>query len=63
MNNEEVLFNDTELDLFYKEVRKITDRIYKAIEENKGVRLSAEELQYLSVTIFADEQDEHWRPK
>lgn len=37
------------------EVRKIIDRIHKAINANKGIRLSAHELHLLGLTVFGDD--------
>ena len=37
------------------EVREIIDRIHKAINTNKGIRLSAYEVSLLGLTIFADD--------
>lgn len=37
------------------EVREIIDRIHKAINENKGIRLTAYEVSLLGLTIFAED--------
>lgn len=52
--SDEIRQRDEEIKNLDKEVRKTIDRIYNAIDKNKGIRLSAKELQYLSVTLFAD---------
>ena len=36
------------------EVREIIDRIHKAINENKGIRLNAHEVSLLGLSIFAE---------
>lgn len=37
------------------DVRDIIDRIHKAIDTNKGIRLSAYEASLLGLTIFAED--------
>lgn len=47
--------NDGKEEDFVLEVREIIDRIHRAIENNKGVRLSAREVQLLGLTVFGDD--------
>ncbi|HFG7030904.1 TPA: hypothetical protein ACGIK9_003404 [Acinetobacter baumannii] len=47
--------NDGKEEDFVLEVREIIDRIHRAIENNKGVRLSAHEVQLLGLTVFGDD--------